>query len=250
MIKKYWRLICFFGAAYLLGLVIYPPASLMNILLARLGDGWLSVGATSGSFWQGQGQLVVHGQGTAAISLGRISWEISPAQLVLATARISLRQDFEGTAGKLVLSANLLGNIELRQVDVRLPATILSVASPAIAVMDPAGQLDIRSDAFRVTGNRAFSGQAIIDWHTATLLQRDAGSYRLTLTGNGPAIDGDMQTRNGMLILDGKGSWKAGQPLKIDGRAGLAPGDKSVGIMPLFRMICPKGGNECRISRG
>ncbi|MBS1196327.1 MAG: ral secretion pathway protein [Proteobacteria bacterium] len=246
------RLFALFAAAYLLGLLIFLPAALVNTLLRQQSDGQLSLHESSGTLWAGQGRLSFQVQG-AARPLGMVSWKISPVHLLLATLQISISQELDGAQGQALLMASPQ-TIELHQIDVVLPAAVLSTLSPSLMALDPGGNLRIRSENFKqnkAQGISRFDGAIVIDWERATLLQgREAGTYQISIRGNGSSLDGELATRDGALILDGQGNWRTGLPFKMNGHVRLSPDADTSRVMPLFRSLCPNGGSECAISVG
>lgn len=246
------RTIAFFAAAYLLGLLVFLPASFVNRFLWQQTKGYLSLSETGGTLWSGQGKLTF-GVNHAAQPLGNISWKISPAHLLLATLKVSIRQELDGVQGKALLVASPQ-TLEMRQVDALIPAAVLSALSSSLTALDPDGKLRIRSDRFKQNqsqGGGNFEGAMVIDWERATLLQgREAGTYQIRIRGNGVSLDGELATREGPLIMDGKGSWRPGAPFKMDGHVRLSPTTHASRIMPLFRTLCPGAATECAIRAG
>ena len=248
------RSLLFFLIAYTLGLLAFLPASLVSPLLAQFSNGMATLDTTSGSFWNGEGNLTIHGSGLD-IPSGRIAWKLSIPHLFLLSAKISLEQTYADSHGKALLIASPR-SIELQHTDLTLPATLLSLSSPSLAILNPGGDLKIRSEQFRhekKQGVDQFLGALRIDWDSATFLQgKNAGSYQAQIRGNAATVEGELTTRNGgALALEGKASWKAGTPFKLNSQIRLSPNNPdSSGIQPLFRALCPRGGNECRIVMG
>ncbi len=54
-----WKLLAVGLAAYLLGLLVYAPATLVDAVLGRVSDGRLRLAEASGTLWSGAGLIEI-----------------------------------------------------------------------------------------------------------------------------------------------------------------------------------------------
>lgn len=246
------RFLIVFFCAYASGLLFFLPASLLATLLPSLSQDGFTLTDVQGSFWNGEGDLNLHGGGQT-ITCGRIVWNLALPRLLLGQAELAIGQNFEGRRGKAELTAGPR-SVQFRHLDLALPAGLLSLSSPSLTVLNPGGTLVLHSKHFsyeKKQGVHQFDGLVHIDWDQATFLHgKNAGSYQVLLRGRAASLEGEWSTRQGLLLVDGKAVWTAGAPFKMNNRVQLAPHEDASAIEPLFRALCPRGGNECRMSLG
>lgn len=267
---KWLHLTGVFLATYLVALLIFLPATAANSLLQQVSDDRLLLGEVAGSFWSGQGALFIRpapsGEpASQALSLGKISWQIAEIDILHARIGIKVRQNppakYNQDASKESADASgealfhlSSGLLEVQQMDVTLSATTLSVLSPIIAAMAPGGVLRIRTQKFsheKMGDAHRFDGTALLDWDNATLSDgRTAGNYRIALTGQEAALHGDLATKDGILDLQGKCSWRPGEAFRLNAHVRLLPGGDGTRNNPLLRSLCPKGGDQCTLAIG
>ncbi len=192
-------------SAYAMGLVALAPATLIDTGLRHASGGSLRLAQAHGSVWSGTGHIEIR-DAAGLHSVGRaLSWRAQPQSLLRGKAafRVELAQATQPFSVEFSASG-----VEVLQARFELPATLLGLMAPQLAVVGPTGELRIRIERLMFS-RTAVSGSAFIDWLDAgsTLTPvSPLGNYQLRLAGSGGRLDATLRTLEGPLRIDGAGS--------------------------------------------
>jgi general secretion pathway protein N len=207
--KKRWLLYSVTGFIFALVLLAASaPAVWLAWGVARATDNRVKLDAPRGSVWQGQATLVLQSQHTPAQSLGEISWDINPFWLVTGHLPVSLRAI--DPQRRLQADIDLhLDKINLRDVDVQFPASVIPVAYAPALFFNLGGELRLVTHALELQ-RAVVTGQAELLWQgasTSLSKVKPLGDYRLYLNGEGARAALKLETPRGALLMVGDGQW-------------------------------------------
>jgi len=247
-----------FVLTLLITLIITAPATLLNSLATRVTHGRLLLTNVHGSLWQGTATPVIIQKDNVLMPLQQLHWKIHFWLLWTGQLNISLWRDDlpQSSAMQAIFSGN---QIELKQLQITVPAAALSEISPQLRLAQLQGKIQIASEHL-LLNSRSITGTANADWLDAgsTLSPiNPLGIYRLTLNGipgndipgndipgndvSGNDVSGNnaagtetasslnisLTTTSGALILKGNGNWSPAQGLKFHGTAQAAEGHQA-----------------------
>ena len=234
MILRRVLLALVFGGVFLIGLLVFAPASLMGYALERVSGGTLTLAQTSGSVWQGSGVALLR-QKTHYQTLGSYSWTI---QILSASLQV---QEGEG-APMTVRYIPFAGRINIDKLHITLPASMISIGAPQLGPYQLQGTLEASSDHLALDAG-GMNGQITVDWlRAASALSeiRPLGDYRILLQGNGRSLDAQLSTLSGKLQLNGKGGFDAASGMRFTGTAQAAAGAAEAELNELLHHIGPE----------
>lgn len=239
---KRWALIGVALGAYLLGLAGSAPATLIDGGLKRASAGRLRLAEASGTLWAGAGQLELRDASRRTGIARHVAWRARPANPLRGWL---LRYDvFLDHAAKPFPVALGLGQVELTQVVIRLPAAALSLAEPKLAPLELTGDLVLHLERLALARD-ALRGDAVLQWHGAgSALTRVAplGNYEMRIDGDGPVVRAALRTLRGPLQLEGGGSWTSGRNPELEVIARVPPQEQPQ-LSPLLRLIAVDRGD-------
>lgn len=201
-----------FLACFLALLLGTAPATLGEHLLPALSQGRLALAATQGSFWRGEGQLLL-GREQDFQLLGWLRWRLGWA----GGPVLELRLD----QGRLQL-APASGGLTMEGERLRLPATLLPRLYGGLPPDGWQGWLQLERLEAADMG-QGWAGKAELSWRAAghdSLDPKPLGDYRMTGQWNGDdGGDFQLHTLAGPLQLEGRLQGQAGGPYSLEGRA-------------------------------
>jgi general secretion pathway protein N len=223
-----------FGSVFFLGLIAFAPASLMGSALERASGGTLSLAQTMGSLWKGSGVALLR-QKTRYQMLGNYRWDL---KLFSAALQVQTGE----SAPMTVRYIPFTGRINIDNLHVTLPASIMEIAAPQLSPYQLQGALEVNCDHLSLDGFGA-SGQISVDWlRAASGLSgiRPLGDYRILLQSNGATLDAQLSTLSGKLLLSGTGRFDRRNGMQINGTAQAAPGAAAAELNELLHHIGPE----------
>jgi general secretion pathway protein N len=223
-----------FCGVFLVGLLVFAPASLMGSALERASGGTLRLAQTSGSVWQGSGVALLR-QKSRYQTLGSYRWTIKIFSAALQV------QEGEGTP-MTVRYIPFAGRINIDKLHITLPASIMEIGAPQLGPYQLQGTLEASSDHLMLDAT-GMNGQITVDWlRAASGLSeiRPLGDYRILLQGNGGALDAQLSTLSGKLQLSGKGGFDVASGMRFTGTAQAAPGSAEAELNELLHHIGPE----------
>jgi general secretion pathway protein N len=190
---------------YAIWLVALAPATLLDVELKRTTHGRLRLPDARGSLWGGAGQLELRDpSGRAGVGIA-MHWTFQPSSLL--RGRLGFAVAFADATRRFPVSLSPFG-LELSAADFLLPAAILGVATPRMALLEPTGELRVRIPILSYRGD-VLSGHGIVDWMSAgSALTPVAplGDYQLKFVGAAHGLHASLRTISGPLRLDGGAS--------------------------------------------
>ena len=191
--------------AYAACLFALAPATLLDAGLQRTSDGRLRLAEAQGTLWSGTGQLEIR-DATGRRGIGRtLSWHFQPMSLL--RGRLGFEVDFGQATKRFALSLSLL-RVEIADAELVVPAAVLGLAVPKLALLKPTGDLLVHIAKLSFDDG-AMSGNVIVEWPAAGSSLTPVsplGDYELRLEGAAGGLKASLSTVKGPLQLEGKGS--------------------------------------------
>lgn len=247
MSRRAWRYAGLGLALYVVFLAATAPASLMAWALARATNNALVLQATSGTLWNGNGELSYARPHAAGINFGRGEWQLNPLWVVLGSIGVNL--DFKHPDVMLKAQGRLgFRKVNVRDVDIRLRAALVPVLFAPATIAGPSGDIRITAREFSVSreGSR---GQAVALWTAAGTTVSSVnplGDYRVVASGRRKTVSLALTTDGGELVISGQGSWSMQtRRLQIRGTATPTANSKTA-LNPLLRLLGRDQGDSSR----
>lgn len=215
MRKAAWSLL-FVGA--LAGGVAYAPAALLGRLLSSIGEGRVALGNTAGTLWTGSGRVALKTRDGRFRTLGDLRWHFDWA--ALRQGRLAMLASW-GEAAQEATLVFAYDHIELKRLELMLPAATLGAFSPYLQPLQLDGTLTLRAERVQFSRN-GIEGDGVADWRHASsgaARMMALGDYRMTLHGAGRQVQIDLSTLDGDLLLAGRGNWQFGGAVAFEGNA-------------------------------
>jgi general secretion pathway protein N len=204
------------------------PAQWLAVGVARATHGRVDLAEATGTLWRGEATLVLtsgSGPGATRASLPeRLSWRLSPWQLLTGTIDLTLQHP-SALAQPLAVRAWLNGTATLGATTVRLPASLLVGLGAPWNTVRPGGLITLTWDRLRVEPGR-WQGNLSAEWQYASSALTPVspmGHYRLQTNGVFPGTQLNLMTVSGPLELTGSGTIAEGGRLRFQGVARAVP---------------------------
>lgn len=230
-----WSLLAIGLSAFAVALIATAPATLVDAGVQHASQGRLRLADASGTVWSGSGQIEVRDAGGRTGVAKAFAWRVMPESLLRGHLVCEVELDQPAKRFPVTLS---LSRIELTNVDISLPATVLGLAVPKLAPLGLTGDVLIHVASLSIARD-AIEGNATVQWRAAgsTLTPvSPLGDYELRLDGEGMTIHAFLRTIEGPLQLDGKGTWKRGDNPAFVATARIAA-QQQAQLAPLMRLI-------------
>jgi general secretion pathway protein N len=232
---------CVVLGAYIASLIALAPATLLDGSLRDASEGRLRLTQAQGTLWSGNGQLEFrHRNGERAAGMD-LSWSLQPRALWRGRLGYAVAIDHAAKAFPLRLSP---GWLELSDVDLTLPASVLGVAAPRLAPLGLNGHLIVHIAKFARLGDTV-AADAMVTWKdasSAVTTIAPLGTYELRVNSVGDVLQVSLRTRSGALHLDGSGSWRGGESSVLAATARVDPRYHAQ-LAPLLRLVAVERGN-------
>lgn len=251
----------------IVGVVGWPPAAWLAEAIDQASGGRLLLADATGTVWSGEAVLMLAGGAgsrDAAALPGRLQWSLRPALRGLSLrARhacclerelaVDLSIGWNGSALRFVPPAAAEG---LATSVGHWPAAWLAGLGTPWNTLQPGGTLRLSSPGLQLqwSGRRLHAeGELVLDIDDLSSRVSPLpalGSYRVQLRGGagGDEASVDLATREGALLLSGRGRWTA-DGLHFRGEARAAPGQETV-LSNLLNIIGRRQGALSVISIG
>lgn len=204
------------------------PAQWLAAGVARATQGRVDLAEAKGTLWRGEATLVLtsgSGAGAARASLPeRLSWRLSPWQLLAGTIDLTLQHP-SALSQPLTVRAWLNGTATLGSATVRLPASLLVGLGAPWNTVRPGGLITLSWDRLRIEPGR-WQGNLSAEWQYASSALTPVspmGHYRLQTNGVFPGTRLNLLTLSGPLELTGSGTIAEGGRLRFHGVARAVP---------------------------
>lgn len=218
--RAYWAGILLL---YIVFLVATAPASMLFWAANKLfsPDFTLTAENSSGTLWDGEARgIVLSTKDKKTLHYGQASWSLNLLWLLSGklSADLILAGDSIKGNGKVILGKH---SIRLRQVNLSIPAALLADMAPRLGMWPLQGVVNIRSKEFLLQPDH-YQGEGEATWAQAGISLSKVnplGSYQITFSGTGKAIQFQLQTKTGALELAGKGNWSQPAGFEFNGSA-------------------------------
>jgi general secretion pathway protein N len=223
-----------FGSVFLAGLISFAPASLVGYVLERASGGKLTLAQTQGSLWNGSGVALLRLKARYQ-TLGSYRWKL---QLFDAALQVQAGEAAPMTVHYVPFS----GRINIDNLHLTLPVSIIEIAAPQLGPYQLQGSLEAGCDHLTLDA-AGMSGQVTMNWlHAASALStiRPLGDYRILVQGRGNALDMQLSTLSGKLLLSGNGSYDNAAGMRFTGTAQAAPGTAETELNEMLHHIGPE----------
>jgi len=199
-------LLCLALGAYVLGLIVTAPATLLDSGLLRATHARLGIAEAQGTVWSGAGLLEIRdARQQASIALSA-AWHFSPQSLLLG--RFTWDIELGGSPTRFPVTI-FPSRIEITDASTRLPAEVLGLAAPRLAPLALHGNVMLHIAHVSIGGDGRLDGDATLQWRNASSALAPVaplGDYELRLTSENTSGQALLRTLQGPLQLDGKGS--------------------------------------------
>lgn len=208
-----------FFLALLLFAIVQAPAALVSALLENACQDRCTLSPTTGTLWQGQGELYLRDSVKRWRSVGTLAWSWQASALW----RGQIVYVLHVAQGKITLAASFAG-LSLAASGLAVPSSVIAAALPAAVPSEGwLGDWKIDGQAQCPRRLEACTGNATALWTEAriNLMSDDAlGDYRLKLNRATPtaALSIDWQTTRGPLWLNASAEL-SNQGIVINGEA-------------------------------
>lgn len=219
--------------SYFLFLFAGAPATLFDAVLRRSSDGKLRLAEAQGTIWSGGGRLELRGADAKQGAGKPVSWRLLPGALL--GGRLSYTLEMGRTPFVVSLAPS---GLEIGEVDITLPASILGVAFAKLAPLEPTGDLQLRVDQFALS-RPGLRVSAVLRWLNAGSAHSPVsplGDYELKFdsAGNPPRIA--LHTLRGILTITGKGNWSSTDIFSFRASLSVPPAQRRQ-LAPLLGLI-------------
>jgi general secretion pathway protein N len=228
------------------------PAQWAAAAVRSATDGRVDLAETTGSLWHGQATVVLSSGsdagGTRASLPERLSWQLSPWQLLVGTVDVTLSHP-SALAQPLTVRIAPGSPTVIGATTLRLPASLLVGLGAPFNTLRPGGVLAINWDRLQIEPRR-MQGAINAEWQFASSALTPVspfGHYRLTTNGAYPGTQLQLSTISGPLELLGSGTIAEGGRLRFEGTArpvtGTDPAVKTQ-LAGLISLLGPRRDSE------
>jgi len=240
MKKIGWRSYLLFAMAFIFVLIATAPATVLSGIVENASKGQFVLANARGTIWHGSAVPAIRQHSGNLQVLERLNWDIALMPVFTGKLVVHLRWDNFVQPEAMVVTISY-SQIELRNALLPLNASLLGELSPLLKPVQLSGQMQINSQLFTFS-RQGMSGNAIAEWTNAgSILStvKPLGQYRIDLVGSGTRLEMTLTTTDGVLLLEGKGSFAPGQGLMFHGTARAASKIKS-GLDELLNNFGPE----------
>ncbi|MBK7792677.1 MAG: type II secretion system protein N [Betaproteobacteria bacterium] len=187
---------------FVLALVALAPPASVNPMLDQATSGALSLVDTEGTIWRGQGTLLARGQRLP------LAWTVEPGELLVGQLQLRFgpRHAAEaGPRGRLIVTRR---GFVLAEVEVTVPAAVLSTGAPTSAPLAVGGVVVAVVPRLERSGN-ALAGALDLRWQGARVVYAadrpalDLGTVTASLQGTGDRVAGPVANSGGVAEVRG-----------------------------------------------
>lgn len=212
------------GLSVVVASVVYAPASLAAWLVSSGTGGRIVIDQASGSFWAGEGDLLVH-TGSGALRIPNFSWTILANRIWRGELAAAIHAAGPDIAGSVEVARGLHG-FSLRNTKVDAPVGLFFRGIPALDPFRPSGRLTFSAAAISLNPP-AVNGSAdlLIEDAQANRLG-SLGDYRVALQGAQEGATLNITTLRGPLHIVGSGDLTLTGDVRFRGEASVEPSER------------------------
>lgn len=178
-----------------------------------------------GTAWDGSASGILISSSAEQVVLPKLHWQARLDRLV----RGQVAAELELGADSRALVATTPRSATVENASITLPANLLAIAVPTLAVWRPSG--DLKLDTARLTiSTDGADGQGTLQWQRAgTSLSRvhPLGDYSARIDGKTNELQFFVTTLSGPLQLNGQGSWRSKVDWEFNGQARATEGKQA-----------------------
>jgi hypothetical protein len=205
--------------------VARAPASLVAWLVSSGSGGRVAIESPSGSFWAGQGDLVVQ-TAEGPVRVPNLSWTISAGRMWLGELAATLRAAGPEIAGSAEVMRGF-HSVSFRNAQINAPMELFCRGLPGLSSLHPSGRLTIRASAIDVNP-AAINGSADVLIEDAQAARFGSlGDYRVAFEGIGDGATLSVTTLRGPLHIVGNGDVTLSGQLRFRGQASVDPAQRA-----------------------
>lgn len=206
-------------------LIVTAPATLLSPVVDSLTEGRIKLANCRGSVWRGGAMPLLRLSDGQTLALPAMSWQVGLSPVFSGAIKADVRWDERPEAETMQLS--LRGKqLEIQNMRLPLPAQMIGELSPFLKPAQLGGLLDISSEKLSLS-DRRIDGKATIHWKQAGSKLSSInplGNYKIDVTSDAGNAAIVLSTTSGILHLEGRGGWSAGQEFQFRGKARAAEG--------------------------
>jgi general secretion pathway protein N len=201
----------------------------------------LRLAEARGSVWSGSGQLELLDPQRESGIVKAVSWRVLPGSLWRGHLAYDVLLADAVSPARLTLSPS---RIEIANVLVELPASVIGFAVPRLAPARLTGDLSISAAQFAVE-RRDMRGSATVRWRNAGAALTGVaplGEYEMRIDSDEQGARASLATLRGPLELKGQGSWRPQTRPAFSATAHVPPAYADQ-IAPLLRLLASQSGD-------
>jgi hypothetical protein len=226
------------NAAFMIGTA---PASVVAYLLAAATNSAVLLEGARGSAWTGRADaIVIRHPSIGTHHYERFGWQLSAGRLLVGDVAVRLWIDDRNLHGSATVSIRQR-EIHLRDATVQVPAASLAAYRPALSRAGLSGNVIVQAEELAF-GEDGLDGAATISWLNAASTMSSMGplgDYQALVRSANKHAEIQLGTINGVLQLDGRGTWSPSQGLLIHATAHTAEGNDRENIRMMLRLLEP-----------
>ena len=226
------------GVSYLLFLIAFAPATLLQRLPGLAQD--MIVQHPSGTLWSGRMDALQIPTSLGPLQISNVQWHFRWGYLW--RGEIAFQVETADAVGALIVAQAWHG-LHLRQIDLSLPAADVARMLPALALLQPGGEVRLQGQDLLLSSSPR--GKAELFWNNASLNLspvQPLGNYQLHWQGDAQGNRFEVQTLQGKLFIEGTGRIASPQHWRFQGTAQTEP-QFSTELRPLLEKIGKNNGD-------
>ena len=249
--------IILFAIAFIVGLIVLAPATLIQGAANRALAPNAALAVTAGTIWSGSGTLVLFP--TASSVIAPITWRFDPLALLRLRLGFYLNAHSAALAGNARVGAGIT-SIELRDTDIKIDGALVSRSNSILSLIGPRGILQLKiNDGDRIVtpyqtqaGIRTAEGKLAVKFDSLTLRNlspRPLGTYDIDVKFNNSSAEYAFVNCAGNLKFDGGGSvsWGSARTFAYRGLAST-PRESRFLLEPLSAIGRPTADGRLQIN--
>ncbi len=220
---------------YLIALIAYLPASILDRGLAGVSEGRLRLVESHGTLWSGAGRMEIRdASGRQGVS-ETIAWRVSGFRPTQGKIELLVRV---GDISQEVPASLSLAGIEVGPADLPLPSEIFQLWSPAIAAIHLRGSTSLLIERLAITRSKVVAKARLRIHNAGSSLTpvSPLGNYELNFVADGVSNQASLRTLDGPLTVDGSTSWTPGSAWTFPLTASVQTNIQQE-LAPLMRLV-------------
>lgn len=241
-----WLVIVAGIAAFVIALLAFMPATLIDRELDKQSGGKLRLADASGTVWNGRGAITAPGAGWRV----PLAFSVAPSDVIRGSHRLLLQPvDGAATPRGAIEAAN--GGVRIRDLAIDLPASALTSAMPARGLAVAGGAVSVSAGVFDWTATDN-DGGLNARWSAARLVVgetvADLGTVELALSPRNGALNGRIASSGGDVRIDGTAIIASSGAVTVDATVAPSPAAPATVARALAAIGTPDAQGAVRIA--